>query len=57
MRKKSKLKTMKIIDAIKKGTPRIIFKTRSFIVTLRNKDQLSRWLKMYPESTYEIISN
>jgi|TARA_B110000263_G_scaffold222276_1_gene211253 hypothetical protein len=53
-RKKSISKREKIILEIKRRTPKIIFTAKNLIVTLRNRDQLDRWLEMYPDGKYVI---
>ena len=53
-RKKSLKKTLKIIKEIKSKTPKIIFKVKNLVVTLRNKSQLNRWLELYPDGKYTI---
>jgi len=53
-RKKSSSQKEKIIKEIKNRTPKIIFTVKNLIVTLRNRNQLDRWLEMYPEGQYVI---
>ena len=53
-RKKSLKKTLKIIKEIKSNTPKIIFKVKNLVVTLRNKSQLNRWLELYPDGKYTV---
>ena len=53
-RKKSLKKTLNTVIEIKNSTPKIIFKAESLVVTLRNKAQLNRWLKIYPNACYTI---
>lgn len=53
-RKKSLKKTLNTVIKIKNSTPKIIFKAESLVVTLRNKAQLNRWLKVYPNTYYTI---
>ena len=53
-RKKTKRHLTRVVDEIKNGTTKIIFKAENFFVTLRNKEQLKRWLDKYPEGQYEI---
>jgi len=53
-RKKSSSQKEKIIQEIKNRTPKIIFTVKNLIVTLRNRNQLDRWLEMYPEGQYVI---
>jgi|TARA_B110000196_G_scaffold311456_1_gene315452 hypothetical protein len=54
MRKRKKLaaKKEKIIREIKARTPNIIFTANNLIVTLRNRNQLAKWLEMYPDGKY-----
>jgi hypothetical protein len=51
--KSTKIKNLQKLKSIK---PLIIFKVDKLIVTLRNQQQLSRWLSKYPEGTYTINS-
>ena len=53
-RKKSMKKTLKIIKGIKDSAPKIVFKAKNLVVTLRNKAQLATWLKIYPDGKYTI---
>tara|TARA_Y100000766_G_C18361439_1_gene344297 strand:- start:265 stop:453 length:189 start_codon:yes stop_codon:yes gene_type:complete len=53
-RKQHVKKALRKIEEIKKGVPKIVFKAHNLIVTLKNKKQLSRWLEVYPEGTYNI---
>ena len=53
-RKKSASRKQKIIDEIKKRTPNIVFTAKNLIVTLRNRNQLDRWLELYPDGKYVI---
>ena len=53
-RKKTNSKRDKIIAGIKKRTPKIVFTAKNLIVTLRNRNQLNRWLDMYPDGQYII---
>jgi len=53
-RKKSVTKKDKIINEIKKRTPDIVFTAKNLIVTLRNRNQLDKWLQMYPDGKYVI---
>ena len=53
-RKKNDKKTMKILEQIKNRIPKIIFKAKNIIVTLNNKDQLKKWLELYPNGKYQI---
>ena len=52
----SKLAKSKFLEKIKQSKPSIIFKATNIIVTLKNKQQLSRWLDRYPNGTYTINS-
>ena len=52
--KKSKDKTLKTIKEIKSSAPKIIFKARNLVVTLRNKSQIKKWLDTYPNGEYQI---
>ena len=51
-RKKSLSKTKQILEDIKKRTPKIVFTAKNLIVTLRNRSQLDKWLKIYPDGKY-----
>jgi hypothetical protein len=53
-RRKSLNKTKQILEDIKKRTPKIVFTAKNLIVTLRNRSQLDKWLKIYPEGEYII---
>ena len=53
-RKKSLKKTSDALIKIKNSVPKIIFRAKNIIVTLRNKSQISRWLEIYPEGEYTI---
>ena len=53
-RRKSLNKTKQILEDIKKRTPKIVFTAKSLIVTLRNRSQLDKWLKIYPDGEYII---
>ena len=52
-----KRKAEKILDKIKNNTPSIIFKTKSLTVTLKTKEQLKKWLDMYPSGEYTFASD
>ena len=52
----SKSTRIKNFEKLKAVKPLIIFKTNKLVVTLSNKQQLSRWLIRYPEGTYTISS-
>ena len=51
-RRKSLNKTKQILEDIKKRTPKIVFTAKNLIVTLRNRSQLDKWLKIYPDGKY-----
>ena len=53
-RKKSLNRTNKVLQEIKTRVPNIIFKAHNLVVTLKNKNQLKRWLELYPEGRYTI---
>ena len=53
-RKQSIIKQEKILKEIKSRTPKIVFTVKNLIVTLRNSNQLDRWLEIYPEGKYII---
>ena len=53
-RKKTNSKRDKIIAEIKKRKPKIIFSAKNLTVTLRSRNQLDRWLDMYPHGQYII---
>ena len=53
-RKKSLKKTIQEINIIKKSVPKIIFRAKNLVVTLKNKQQIKRWLELYPDGTYQI---
>ena len=53
-RRKSLKKTIQEINVIKKSVPKIIFRAKNLVVTLKNKEQIKRWLELYPEGTYEV---
>jgi len=48
-----KKKAEKILDKIKNNSPSIIFKTKTMTVTLKTKEQLKKWLDMYPSGEYK----
>jgi hypothetical protein len=56
-RRQSLKKTSQKLQEIKNSVPRIIFKAQNLVVTLKNKSQLSRWLEIYPDGTYQINYN
>ena len=53
-RKKSLKKTLDTIIEMKNSTPKIVFRAQNIVVTLRNKNQINRWLEIYPEGKYTI---
>ena len=53
-RRKSIKKTIQEINVIKKSVPKIIFRAKNLVVTLKNKEQIKRWLELYPDGTYQI---
>jgi len=53
-RKKHLKKALEKIEMIKKSVPKIVFTANNLVVTLKNKDQLSRWLEIYPNGKYSI---
>ena len=53
-RKKSLKQTRDALIKIKNSVPKIIFRAKNTIITLRNKSQISRWLEIYPEGKYTI---
>tara|TARA_B100001142_G_scaffold141045_2_gene142364 strand:+ start:2570 stop:2758 length:189 start_codon:yes stop_codon:yes gene_type:complete len=53
-RKQHIKKALSKIEAIKKSVPKIVFKANNFVVTLKNKKQLSRWLEIYPDGSFNI---
>ena len=55
-RKKTFKTALKEIEKIRKSVPKIIFKTKNLIVTLKHKRQLDRWIKLYPDGEYIINS-
>ena len=55
-RRISKSKRIKNFERLKSIKPYIVFKANKLIVTLKNKEQLARWLLRYPEGTYTINS-
>ena len=53
-RKKSLKKTLDTIIEMKNSAPKIVFRAHNIVVTLRNKNQINRWLEIYPEGKYTI---
>jgi len=52
-----KNKAKKILAKIKNNSPSIIFKTKGMTVTLKTKEQLKKWLDMYPTGEYQLTGN
>ena len=52
-----KKKAEKILDKIKNNTPSIIFRTKTMTVTLKTKEQLKKWLDMYPTGEYTFAAD
>ena len=53
-RKKTASKRDKILAEIKKRTPKIVFTAKNLIVTLSTRNQLNRWLEIYPDGKYVV---
>jgi hypothetical protein len=53
-RRKSLKKTIQEINVIKKSVPKIIFRAKNLVVTLKNKEQIKKWIELYPDGTYQI---
>ena len=51
-RLQKKKKAEKILEKIKNNSPSIIFKTKTMTVTLKTKEQLKKWLDLYPTGEY-----
>ena len=51
-----KNKAKKILAKIKNNSPSIIFKTKGMTVTLKTKEQLKKWLDMYPTGQYTLTT-
>ena len=51
-----KRKAEKILDKIKNNSPSIVFKTKTMTVTLKTKEQLKKWLDMYPTGEYKFAT-
>jgi hypothetical protein len=51
-----KNKAKKILAKIKNNSPSIIFKTKGMTVTLKTKEQLKKWLDMYPTGEYTLAT-
>ena len=52
-----KNKAKKILAKIKNNSPSIIFKTKGMTVTLKTKEQLKKWLDMYPTGEYTFAAD
>jgi len=52
-----KRKAEKILDKIKNNSPSIIFKTKTMTVTLKTKEQLKKWVDMYPSGVYTLTTD
>jgi len=52
-----KKKAEKILDKIKNNNPSIIFRTKTMTVTLKTKEQLKKWLDMYPTGEYTFAAD
>lgn len=52
-----KKKAEKILDKIKNNAPIIIFRTKTMTVTLKTKEQLKKWLDMYPTGEYTFAAD
>lgn len=53
-RKKSLKSTYESLLKIKNKVPKIIFKAQNLVVTLKNENQLKKWLQLYPQGKYTI---
>jgi len=53
-RKKSLKRTYDALIKIKSKVPKIIFKAQNLVVTLKNENQLNKWLELYPQGKYTI---
>ena len=57
--KKISEKKERILEKIRNRTtkvlPKIIFTSKNLTVTLKSKEQLKKWLQMYPEGSYTTI--
>lgn len=53
-RKQSANKMINKIKSIKGTVPKIVFRAKNIVVTLKNKSQLRRWMDIYPEGTYQV---
>ena len=51
--------TERILEKIRNRTtkvlPKIIFTSKNLTVTLKSKEQLKKWLQMYPEGSYTTV--
>jgi hypothetical protein len=57
--KKISEKKERILEKIRNRTtkvlPKIIFTSKNLTVTLKSKEQLKKWLQMYPEGSYTTL--
>jgi len=57
--KKISEKKVRILEKIRNRTtkvlPKIIFTSKNLTVTLKSKEQLKKWLQMYPEGSYTTV--
>jgi len=57
--KKISEKKERILEKIRNRTtkvlPKIIFTSKNLTVTLKSKEQLKKWLQMYPEGSYNTV--
>ena len=57
--KKISEKKERILEKIRNRTtkvlPKIIFTSKNLTVTLKSKEQLKKWLQMYPEGSYSTV--
>jgi len=57
--KKISEKKERILEKIRNRTtkvlPKIIFTSKNLTVTLKSKEQLKKWLQMYPEGSYTTV--
>jgi|TARA_B110000483_G_scaffold24618_1_gene29066 hypothetical protein len=57
--KKISEKKERILEKIRNRTtkvlPKIIFTSKNLTVTLKSKEQLKKWLEMYPEGSYSTV--
>lgn len=57
--KKISEKKERILEKIRNRTtkvlPKIIFTSKNLTVTLKSKEQLKKWLQMYPDGSYTTV--